>query len=336
MKSKYLKDITRFLLFFSFGILLFWLAYRGVNVETIKKALREANLWWIGLSLVLGIISHISRTLRWQILLEPLGQKTSFKNTFFAVMVMYLANMALPRLGEISRCTIVSRHEKVPFSKALGTVVLERMVDMVVLILMFLVVIFSQFDKITNFLLDNVNQKFNQSVGTGHIIVLIVVLAILGLIALWLIFVKFKYTALVQKLITFAKDFIEGMKTIAHMKKKAWFIFHSFFIFILYYLMIYVCFFAFDFTANLGPMVGLTVFVMASLGMVAPAPGGIGAWHFMAFETLAIYGVPVNPQGAAFAFAVHGAMTLMLIIVGALSLIALPLMNRTVEAEEKA
>ena len=336
MKSKYLKDITRFLLFFSFGILLFWLAYRGVNVETIKKALREANLWWIGLSLVLGIISHISRTLRWQILLEPLGQKTSFKNTFFAVMVMYLANMALPRLGEISRCTIVSRYEKVPFSKALGTVVLERMVDMVVLILMFLVVIFSQFDKITNFLLDNVNQKFNQSVGTGHIIVLIVVLAILGLIALWVIFVKFKYTALVQKLITFAKDFIEGMKTIAHMKKKAWFIFHSFFIFILYYLMIYVCFFAFDFTANLGPMVGLTVFVMASLGMVAPAPGGIGAWHFMAFETLAIYGVPVNPQGAAFAFAVHGAMTLMLIIVGALSLIALPLMNRTVEAEEKA
>jgi len=202
------------------------------------------------------------------------------------------------------------------------------MVDMVVLLLMFIIVLITQFNVISNFLLDAINQKFNHSIDMQQLVLFLIVLAFVGILILWLIFVKFKNTAFVQKLISFGKDFMEGIKTIANMKKKGWFVFHSFFIFILYYLMIYVCFFAFDFTSHLNPLIGLTVFVMASLGMVAPAPGGIGAWHFMAFETLAIYGVSINPNGAAFAFAVHGSMTLMLIVVGTISLVILPIMNK--------
>ncbi len=326
--TKFWKNTLRFVLFFGLGILLFWLAYRNIKIETLKKSLEQANLWWIGLSLVLGLISHVSRTLRWRILMEPLGSKPGFINTFFAVMVMYLANLALPRLGEISRCTIIDRYEKVPFSKALGTVFLERMVDMVVLLLMLVFVVITQFKQISQFLVTNVNEKLNQSISNQSIIFMLIIMFVLGLIAIWLIFVKFKHTEWAQKIIQFGLNFWEGMKTIAHMKKKGWFIFHSFFIFFLYYLMIYVCFFAFDFTSGLNPLIGLTVFVMASLGMVVPVPGGIGAWHFMTFETLAIYGIPVNPQGAAFAFAVHESMTLMLIVVGAIALILLPIINK--------
>jgi len=326
--SDFLKNSIRFVLFLAFGLFLFWLAYRGIDTQTIVDSLSQANLWWIALSLVLGLVSHFSRTLRWRLLLEPLGRKPSVKNTFFAVMVMYLANLALPRLGEVSRCSIMKRYENIPFSKSLGTVFLERMVDMLVLLLMFVVVLITQFNVISNFLLDNINQKFNHSIDMQQLVIFLIVLAFVGILILWLIFVKFKNTAFVQKLISFGKDFIEGIKTIANMKKKGWFVFHSFFIFILYYLMIYVCFFAFDFTSHLSPLIGLTVFVMASLGMVAPAPGGIGAWHFMTFETLAIYGVAINPQGAAFAFAVHGSMTLMLIVVGTISLVILPIMNK--------
>lgn len=326
--SDFLKNSIRFVLFLAFGLFLFWLAYRGIDTQTIADSLSQANLWWIALSLVLGLVSHFSRTLRWRLLLEPLGSKPSVKNTFFAVMVMYLANLALPRLGEVSRCSIMKRYENISFSKSLGTVFLERTVDMVVLLLMFVVVLITQFNVISNFLLDNINQKFNHSIDMQQLVLFLIVLAIVGILILWLIFVKFKHTAFVQKLISFVKDFIEGLKTIANMKKKGWFVFHSLFIFILYYLMIYVCFFAFDFTSHLNPLIGLTVFVMASMGMVAPAPGGIGAWHFMTFETLAIYGVAINPDGAAFAFAVHGAMTLMLIVVGTISLVILPIMNK--------
>jgi uncharacterized protein (TIRG00374 family) len=325
--NKALKNFLRIILFFGFGALLFWLAYRGLDLNTIKVALRGANLWWIAFALFLGIISHISRAIRWQLLLEPLGKKPRLLNTFFAVMIMYIANLALPRLGEVSRCSIITKYEKIPFSKVLGTVVLERFVDMIVLILMFITVIVLQFDKLINFIVYNFEQKFS-NFDIHYLYTAALILLVLGLLGIWLLFFKLNHLAISKRIIAFIKSFTEGFITISKMKKKGWFIFHSFFIFFLYYLMIYVNFFAFDFTSHLTPLIGLTVFVMGGLAMIAPVPGGIGAWHFMVYETLAIYGVAVNPSGAAFAFAVHGAMTLMLIVVGAASLFFLPFVNK--------
>ncbi|MCK5537409.1 MAG: flippase-like domain-containing protein, partial [Bacteroidales bacterium] len=183
------------------------------------------------------------------------------------------------------------------------------------------------------FLENSFSQKFN-NFNVAYLWIGFLMIGGIGLFAIWLVFFKFKHLPFSQKIIGFVQSFIEGLKTIATMKKKGWFIFHSIFIFFLYYAMIFVNFFAFDFTAGLSPLIGLSVFVMASLGMVAPVPGGIGAWHFMTFGTLAIYGVPINPSGAAFAFAVHGSMTLMLIVLGAVSLVLLPLFNKSVNIVE--
>ena len=183
--SDFLKNSIRFVLFLAFGLFLFWLAYRGIDTQTVVDSLSQANLWWIALSLVLGIVSHLSRTLRWRLLLEPLGRKPSVKNTFFAVMVMYLANLALPRLGEVSRCSIMKRYEDIPFSKSLGTVFLERMVDMVVLLLMFIIVLITQFNVISNFLLDAINQKFNHSIDMQQLVLFLIVLGFVGILILW-------------------------------------------------------------------------------------------------------------------------------------------------------
>ncbi len=321
------KKIFKFFAFFGLGILLFWLAYKELDTESILQSLKEANLWWIFLSLFLGLLSHISRAMRWQILLETAEKKTGFLNTFFAVMVMYIANMAFPRLGELSRCSIMTKYEKLSFSKTLGTVVLERIIDMFVLLLLAFIVFVIQFQDITSFLIANISQK-SRSFDMLKLIWLMVIIAAIGLVGIYLLFFKLKHWRISKKITAFLISFWDGMKTVAQMKKKAAFIFHSLFIFLMYYLMLYISFFAFDFTKDLDPLIALTVFVLASFGMVAPVPGGIGAWHFMVYETLAIYGVAVNPDGAAFAFAVHGVSTVFLIVMGFLSLVMLPVLNR--------
>jgi len=310
------------------------MVYKDQDFKRIKSILtNDVIYYWIVASLFLGLLSHVSRTIRWNLLIEPLGRKPRILNTFLAVMVGYLMNLALPRMGEISRCGVIARYEKISFTKLVGTVVTERLIDVLMLLILLVIVVLTQFGQVLEFLKNNpgVNEKLQKVIFSPILIGGLV----LFLAVLWISRHKIRESSLTKKVMGFVGQFVEGFRSIGKMKKKGSFIFHSVFIWVLYYLMTYLIFFSFGFTSHLGPLAGLTVFVLGSFGMVAPVQGGIGAWHFMVIEGLALYGVD-KADGKVFALLAHGTSTLMLIVLGLIGVIALPFVNEREDAIENS
>jgi len=328
LKHNLLKTL-KFISFFLLGIFIFWMVYKDQDIKRIKSILaNDVNYFWIVISLVIGLLSHISRTIRWNLMIEPLGHKPRMLNTFLAVMVGYLMNLALPRMGEISRCGVIARYEKIPFTKLVGTVVLERLIDVLMLLILLLVVVITQFGQVLEFLKNNpeVNQKLHKVIYSPVLIGGLILVALI----VWFSRHKIRGSSLTKKVMGFVGQFVEGFRSIKDIRNKWAFAFHSVFIWVLYYLMFYCVFFAFGFTSHLGPLAGLTVFVLGSFGMVAPVQGGIGAWHFMVIEGLVLYGVD-RDNGTVFALLAHGSTTIMLIVLGLISLLVLPFVNERID-----
>ena len=329
MKQNTLKFI-KFLAFFLLGILIFWWVYKDQDIKRIKSILsNEVNYFWIIVSVLLGLLSHISRTIRWNLMIEPLGHKPRALNTFLAVMIGYLMNLALPRMGEISRCGVLSRYEKIPFTKLVGTVVLERLIDVLMLLLLLVVVVITQFSQVIEFL--NNKPEVQDKLGKIMRSPILPIALVIFILTIWLTRHKIKASGIAKKMVGLLNQFAEGFKSIRNIRNKGAFIFHSVFIWVLYYLMLYCVFFAFEFTSHLTPLAGLTIFVFGSFGMVAPVQGGIGAWHFMVIEGLALYGID-KADGKVFALLAHGSTTLMLIVFGLIALLVLPFVNERSES----
>ncbi len=321
--KKRILNILKIVAFLIVGIVLFWLVYRNQDIQTIKEALKKADLWWLGISIILGLLSHISRAIRWNMLIEPIGYKARNTTLFYSVMIMYLTNYAIPRSGEVVRCGVASKYEKIPFTALLGTVVTERVIDFIMLFVLTFIVAVTQFSVIIDFFNNNesARQTVEKLTGSVWLIVAVLVFIIFIIILLFVFREKIKQTAIYGKFKKLISDFVSGIKSVAKLEKKWAFIGHTIFIWTMYFTMIFIVFQAFDFTQHLGILAGLTVFVMSSFGMVFPSPGGIGSWHFMAIETLFIYGID-KASGSAFAFAAHESQMLMLIVVGFVALLA--------------
>lgn len=326
MKKKVLS-VLKFGVFLAIGGLLLWLAVRGQDFTQLRKNISEAAIIWVVLSAVLGLISHVSRAVRWKLLIQPLGFKTRLPNVFMAVMSGYLANLAFPRLGEVSKCAVLKKYEGVPINKLLGTMIIERAMDILLLAAMTILLFILEFDLIADLLLGMVSTKVDNSdpssASMWWVVALVGGVILLAIVAWRLI----RKTAFGLKLSNLFEGFKEGLKTIGQLEHKWWFIFHSIAIWVLYYAMSYVVLFAFDATAHLGLVAGLAVLVMGSLGMIAPVQGGIGAYHFMAKETLMVYGI-AEASALAFAFVIHGGQTIMVLTAGFISVILLPVYNR--------
>ena len=313
------------MLFFAIGVFLFWYLYKDQDINRMKSILtNDVNYSWIWLSVFLGVLSHISRAARWRYLIEPLGHKPRLSNTFFAVMIGYIMNLVVPRMGELSKCGVMSKYEKISFARLIGTMITERIFDLLVLGMVTILMVVTQFGHVLQFLNENpdIREKVT-NLAFSPILIAGFVIALILTIVLWK---KIKKSNLFRKIETAASHFKEGILSVRYVKNKGAFLFHSLFIWLMYYLMLYVSFFAFDFTKDLSPLAGLTTFVMGSFGMVAPVQGGIGAWHFMTRESLALYGIPYE-NGIIFAFVAHTIMTLLVIILGLLSVLALPFFN---------
>jgi uncharacterized protein (TIRG00374 family) len=305
------------------------MVYKDQDISRLKSILtNDVNYFWVVVSLLLGLISHISRTIRWNLIIEPLGHKPGVVNTFLAVMVGYLMNLALPRMGEISRCGVLARYEKIPFTKLVGTVVLERLIDVIMLLLFLLIVVTTQFGQVLEFLDNNpeVQKKLHKVIYSPLLLGGII---FIGLIV-WILRHRIRASNFMKKITGIVMQFVEGFRSILKMKKIGIFIFHSFFIWFLYYMMTYCIFFAFGFTSHLSALAGLTIFVLGSFGMVAPVQGGIGAWHFMVIEGLALYGIN-RADGQVFALVAHGSTTILLIILGLIAMLVLPFVNEREE-----
>lgn len=328
MKKRVL-NILKFLVFISLGIFIFWKVYKGQDIDELIKSIHQVDFFWIYVSIVLGILSHVARSARWVLLAKGLGYKPSGYNSFFAVMIAYLANLAFPRMGEVTRCAVIKQYEKVPLSTAIGTIITERVIDVVMLLSVTFIAVLSQFNVFQKFITDNpaISKSIQKVFDSGILIGVVAFIGIVFLI-LYMVFHKklnqFSFFKRINEKIYTLKD---GVLSVKNVKRKWLFVLYTIAIWVFYYLMLYVCFFSFPFMKDFGALVALTLFVLGSYGMVAPVQGGIGAYHFMVIAGLVIYGV-ADGDARLFALIVWSAQTIMIIGVGFISYLLLPIYNR--------
>ena len=314
----------KFLGFLVIGIILLWLAFRNVEIDNLIAGLKEANYSWLLLSILFGLFAFISRARRWVLLINPLGFNPSLRNTFLALMTGYLTNLALPRVGELTRCVALGKKEKMPVDQLFGTVVIERTVDFISLMLILIVLIFFRGEQINQFLKLSIfiplQQKVFSLVGFTWIIWLIIV-SLLAILLSQLIryrkrLRKIKFFA---RLIELAKGIISGLKTIISLKRKWEFIFHTLFMWICYTLMTWVVVFAIGPTSHLTLGDSVFLLVIGGLAMSAPVQSGLGAFHYIVSRGLAfVEGVKIE-DGLIYAFLTHESQLLFIIIVGTIS-----------------
>lgn len=327
MKKK-LVNILKFLIFLSAGLFLFYLIYKDQDLERLKQDLDNLNYNWIFLSLTAGALSHVVRAVRWKMLVKPFGYNPSFANSFFSVMSTYFANLAVPRLGEVTRPTIIKKYENIPFSTSFGTIVLERVIDVLILLILTLILALTQSHIFVSFI--NQNPAFVEKIESlipSNLLYILIGLFFASFISLILFWKKIKKTGLYKKVGHLVEQFLDGIKSILKIKQKGLFIFYSILIWVLYFGLTYLPVFAFSSTEHINVLGGLAVFIIGSYGMVAPVQGGIGAWHFMVIGTLVVLGI--NDQDArSFALITHAAQTIMIVILGIITTALLPVVNQ--------
>jgi len=320
---KIVFNTIKYLSFFAIGILIFWLLYRKIEWQELVGAIKGLKYFWLIVSVCLGMLSQISRSLRWKMLISPMGYDPSLRNTFLSVLVLYFVNLIIPRAGEVARCTVLARTDKIPFTKLVGTVFIERLADVVMLFILALIIFATNVSIVVKFfeLHPAVMTNLQKFVSLKYLLLLagIIVLAVFVLILLRNSLKKSKKKG---RLVELRNQFIDGIKSIIHMKKKWLFIGHTVFIFLMWLVMLYVIFLAYGPTQNLSLRAGMVVFLMGGLGMLAPIQGGIGPWHFMVAETLLLYGIQ-KEQALIFALVAHTTTNLIYIVVGGLALLIL-------------
>ena len=304
----------------SIGLFFIYLTISFTNKEErelIFSYIKNADYRFLLLSVFFGILSHISRAYRWKFLLAPLGYKPRFINSILSVLIAYIANLGIPRSGEILRATILSSYEKIPFEKTFGTIIAERLVDLLILIGFILIALSLQFELIWGILKE-------KRISLNHLMPVLVSLAILFFVVR-LLFKQERYP-FITKIKTFCKGVLEGVLSLKTMPHKGIFIAHTLFIWTMYLAMFYVVKWTVYETSILGLNDLLPAFVIGGLAISA-TNGGIGIYPFSVAMMLAAFGVS-NESGLAFGWIVWTSQTLMIIVFGSLSFFVLPLFNR--------
>ena len=319
MKKQIGKWLT-ILIPFLIGIGIIYYQYTTLTsneIDKIKISFEKANYYYILLSLVIAIIGYWSRAYRWKFSLNHLGYETKFHNNFLTVSVSYLVNLTVPRSGEITRAALLKKYENVPFDKAFGTIVAERIVDLLIFFLFVLIGFISQFDKIYQFLLGN-NVSLQSLIITGIIgLLLFVIFVLIWIYAEWKIILKLKVKL---------SGLLEGITTVYRMKDKWKYLFHSLFIWFSYLAMFYVAIFALPETAKIGFNVVIMGFIFGSLA-VGFTNGGLGAYPFSIALIFSLYGI-TKDVGTAFGWLVWTSQTVLAILLGLVSYLLLPTLNR--------
>ena len=289
----------------------------AVEIGKIKISFEKANYYYILLSLMIACVGYWSRAYRWKFALNHLGYQTKFSTNFFTVCVSYLVNLTVPRSGEITRAALLKKYEDVPFDKAFGTIVAERIVDLLIFFLFVFIGFVSQFDKIYQFLLsENVSLKS------------LIITAIVGLLLFFIFILIWIYAEwnIILKLKKKLSGLVEGITTVYKMKDKWKYIFHSFFIWFSYLSMFYVAIFALPETAHISFDIVIMGFIFGSLA-VGFSNGGLGAYPFSIALIFSLYGI-TKDVGTAFGWLVWTSQTILAILLGLISYVLLPLLNR--------
>ncbi len=347
--QKHLGKIAKVSIFFAVGMIILYLVYQRQNVafqadcaikgtpanecSLMGKVLQDisgANYFWVLVTMVLFMMTNVIRALRWKMMFEALGYTPRFINLLGTIMINYLANLGIPRSGEVIRAGLISQYEDIPIEKALGTIFTDRIFDVLMLaIVIGLAMLFGGSDFLA-YLDQNVNlaQKF-QSLLSQPILLSTIGLGFTGLA--YLLYAnrsKMKNSIVGKKIYGLVAGFSDGVASVKNVSSIPLFILYTVSIWVLYYLMMYFAFFTFAPTANLGPTAGLVVFVFGSLGILIPTPGGMGSYHFLVGEALAMYGIN-GSDAFSFANIVFFSIQIFInIVFGIIALIGLPIINK--------
>ncbi len=327
-RSRRRKKVFRFILSVLTSLILLWLVYRKIDLNPLFEQLRKGDIGWgiLLLSVLFEVIANTLRGLRWYIQLQPLSEQNISKPILIAgLWGTYTLNLVLPRMGDIWRCYLVSNTQKISFTSTLGSLVTERIVDLLMMLLLLLLVFVcytTQTMQLLNHIrLANLLQQVLHSPWLYVALVLMVALVTLfrRTVTKWSVWTR---------LVTLGRSFVKGLISVRHMKGKWLFILLTFVIYFFYILAFYITFFAFPFMHNMGVGVGLLAFIMATFGVAVPVQGGIGPWHFMCITTLVAFGISHNNAGA-FALVVHTFQTVGIAVVGLIAILFVPLLTRT-------
>lgn len=306
------------------GLILLWLAFRKTDFSKLGEDLRKADYSWLILSLFFATLAFISRARRWNLLIHPLGFHPTLKNSFYALMTGYLANVALPRLGEITRCVALGKKEKIPVDQLVGTVVVERTIDFFSLLLIMVVLIFTNSGEVglflKEFILVPLREKVISAFGPAWIF-----WALMFFSGALILFLLLKYRHSLRKIRLFAKFFdlargiFNGLKTITNLSRKWEFIFHTLFIWTNYLLMTWVVVFALESTSHLTFADSIFLLVIGGLAMSAPVQSGLGVFHYTISQGLLIVKAIPLEDGLAYALLAHESQLIFVAIVGTIS-----------------
>ncbi len=330
--NKRTKSIIQFIVLLGVGILLVWLSFRSVctEKEKIVDSFESANYFWVGISVFISFFSHSLRAFRWNYLLKPTGYSVKPVNALGAVLVGYFANYGLPRMGEITRCTLVAKYDDVPFEVALGTVITERIVDLLLLIVIFFLTLFAQFSQLKDLTVTYIyNPMMLKLQGfTNHPTKFIILIGVLVVGAVVLFLIRKKISGLLKgKFGNIIMGFGKGLSSVKDIEHKFQFIALSLAIWASYFYSLYVCFFAFEGTSQLGHSECLAILLFGTLGVVF-SPGGLGAYPAIVTALLTYYGIE---QITAFSFPwmAWTSQFILIVFLGLLSLILLPIINKS-------
>ena len=339
MNNSFVTKIIKYLFSILLTLIIIYFLFKHQDPIALVNELKKVDFNWIVLSMIFGALAYVSRGLRWKIMLEAIDYKTSNINNIAAVSIGYFTNLFVPRAGEITRCTALNQKEKIPLNKLFGTIIVERVIDFMALIFLLLFTIISQHKIIKDFYLAIKNQNSE----TNSKILLFFASFIILILIIFLLKKQIKKLSFYEKIKQFIDGLKEGFKSVGNIKNKTHFWIHTFIIWLMYFLMTYVCFFSMSETNHLSLIDGVFILVLGGIGMVIPTPGGIGSYHAVVMIGLAVLGVGYISFGSEstsanpaliFPTIVHIAQTLVAIIMGVISLLILFIINNKTTNEQ--
>jgi uncharacterized protein (TIRG00374 family) len=331
MQEKFKTGLIKFAKTFIplvFGLVVLWFIVKTLDFNQIIAILKkDVDYRIIALSLPFGLLAQIARAVRWDLLIRPLGYRPKKSNLIYSILGNYGVNLVFPRLGEVWRCTMINRYEKIPFTKLVGTLIIDRISDTIMVVLIVVAAFAINVPYFKSFFAQH-PETYTRLYALLTSVWLYLIVAGTG-IAGWFIFRRFKDRSAIRKITLFLSGIWEGVRTIGQMKDSWLFILYTLLIWGSYFLFFYICFYAFPFTENLGLNCGLIVFGISSIAMGVPVQGGVGAWQFMVIAALVGFGLTKDDAGA-FAFCVWTIQSLVFTsLYGLFGVMALPIANRT-------
>jgi uncharacterized protein (TIRG00374 family) len=326
--KKGLKQSIQAIVFLALAIFLLWLSFRGIDLGELWAVLRKAHYWWLLPAVIFSFLSFFIRARRWTLLIEPMGYRPGLMNAYHAVMTGYFANMIFPRLGEVSKCVALGKKENIPFDRLVGTMLVERTIDILSVLLILGMTLVAGSTITGSFLSENVfmpaEQRLSSSLGSAtFIMVIVILLAVTATVMFFMLRKRLSAYPLFGRLYSFSDGLLAGLKSIAGLRRKWEFILLTVVLWISYFFMSYFPLLCLDSTADLGMGAAMFVLVIGSFGMAAPVQSGLGAYHWIVSRGILVaYAIPLE-EGLAYATLEHESQMILIAIAGAISLFAM-------------